>query len=292
MNRIVNNIMTLISNHGYDVYYVGGYVRDYLLGIKSDDYDLCTSASIEELKYILNDYEYDVNLETLCIKIDAIKIEITPYRKEVEYYNRRPIKYEHVNNLIDDLYRRDFTINSICMDKDGNIVDLLNGRNDLNNKIIRCIGNSNDRIVEDPLRILRALRFSAYLNFDIDNELMKSIYDIKELLRELSYERKYLEIDKIIDLKRLDILEGVSEYLDIDLSNIKYYNSKILVWMNIDYLNKYCISKKDRNIIDSVNKLNSEGLNNYSIYKYGLYISSLVGELNNIDVESASTNIC
>ena len=225
-------------------------------------------------------------METLCIKIDAIKIEITPYRKEVEYYNRRPIKYEHVNNLIDDLYRRDFTINSICMDKDGNIVDLLNGRNDLNNKIIRCIGNSNDRIVEDPLRILRALRFSAYLNFDIDNELMKSIYDNKELLRELSYERKYLEIDKIIDLKRLDILEGVSEYLDIDLSNIKYYNSKILVWMNIDYLNKYCISKKDRNIIDSVNKLNSEGLNNYSIYKYGLYISSLVGELNNIDVSN------
>ena len=286
MNNFVKEIMNLIINNGYEVYIVGGYVRDYLLNKKSNDYDLCTNCNINSLKKILCNYKYTIKFNTVSIIHDEINIEITPYRKEIKYFNRKPIEYELVNDLQEDLYRRDFTINSICMDVNSNIIDLLNGKSDINKKIIRGIGDNNKKITEDPLRILRAFRFSATTNFDIEENLMKSIIINKELLRSLSYERKKEEIDKIIDIHGLDILKPVSDILDIDLSNIKYYKSKILTWINIDYLNKYCTSKKDKSIINSIKIMSDEGINNYTVYKYGLYISSLLGELYNIDTIS------
>ena len=291
MNNIVKNIMCLINNSGYEVYIVGGFVRDYLLNINSNDYDLCTNANTNELEKILVDYKYKIELCTVKIAVDDINIEITPYRKELKYCNRRLIEYELIDNLEEDLYRRDFTINAICMDLNENIIDILGGKKDLENRIIRGIGNNDKKINEDPLRMIRAFRFSSVLNFDIDNYFMNSILENIELLKDISYEKKKIEIDKIIDVKRLDILKPVSVYLDIDLSNIRYYTSKILTWMNIDTMNKYCVSNNEKKLINNVKSLCLEGITNYNLYRYGKEISYLVDELYDIDIVDKYTNL-
>ena len=136
-NRIVIKIMKLINSYGYDCYIVGGFVRDKLLNIESHDYDLCTNALIKDLIKILDKYNIiSINYGTLTILIEDLKIEITTYRKEIKYYKRKPVEYIFVNTLEEDLHRRDFTINSICIDMNYNIIDLLGGINDINSKLI------------------------------------------------------------------------------------------------------------------------------------------------------------
>lgn len=287
MDKRVNDILRRLCIKGYECYVVGGYVRDYLLGRITNDYDLCTNATIKELKIILADYPIkEINYNTMVIKFNNIKVEITPYRKEIKYYNRRPIEYELVNTLEEDIVRRDFTINTICLDYNNCIIDLLDGENDLKKKIIRCVGNVEKKIQEDPLRILRALRFSALLDFSIDECLEESIRKYGYLIKTLSYERKKQEINYLIKLRRLDILKKYSleKYLDINLNKITYYTHDILVWMQLDYLGKYCVTKKEKKLFRQIKELDNLDLTDYNIYNYGLAISSLVAELKGIDI--------
>ena len=201
MNIEVRKILELINNDNYECYIVGGYIRDYILGINSKDYDICTNAPLDRLKYILRNYKYNIQFNTININIKDINIDITPYRREFVYYKRKPIKYEFTNKLQDDMQRRDFTINSICMDCNGNIVDLLNGILDIYNKQIKCIENIDRKLIEDPLRILRAIRFKVYLNFNIEKNLEIGIKKYGYLLKDLSYKIKKRELDKIIKYK-------------------------------------------------------------------------------------------
>ena len=286
MNNDVKNLLTILNNNGYEAYIVGGFVRDYLLNIKSNDYDICTNCPIKILSSILNNYEYKIYFDTLTIEIEDINIQITPYRKEFNYKNRHP-EYINVLDLKTDLLRRDFTINSICMDSNNKIIDILNGREDLNNRLIKCIGDIDTKLIEDPLRILRAIRFSIKLGFNIETKLKDKIIEYGYLLKNISYEIKKKEIDYLISYKRLDILKeyNLDKYLDINLENIKYYDNDILVWMNIDYLNRYIVSKKDKKLIKDITELHGLGLTMYNIYKYGLYTSSLVAQLDNIDIK-------
>ena len=286
MNKEVINILNIINNNSYEAYIIGGFVRDYLINIKSNDYDICTNCPIKILSSILNNYEYKIYFDTLTIEIEDINIQITPYRKEFNYKNRHP-EYINVLDLKTDLLRRDFTINSICMDSNNEIIDILNGREDLNNRLIKCIGDIDTKLIEDPLRILRAIRFSIKLGFNIETKLKDKIIEYGYLLKNISYEIKKKEIDYLISYKRLDILKeyNLDKYLDINLENIKYYDNDILVWMNIDYLNRYIVSKKDKKLIKDITELHGLGLTMYNIYKYGLYISSLVAQLDNIDIK-------
>jgi len=286
MNKEVINILNIINNNSYEAYIIGGFVRDYLINIKSNDYDICTNCPIKILSSILNNYEYKIYFDTLTIEIEDINIQITPYRKEFNYKNRHP-EYINVLDLKTDLLRRDFTINSICMDSNNEIIDILNGIEDLNNRLIKCIGDIDTKLIEDPLRILRAIRFSIKLGFNIETKLKDKIIEYGYLLKNISYEIKKKEIDYLISYKRLDILKeyNLDKYLDINLENIKYYDNDILVWMNIDYLNRYIVSKKDKKLIKDITELHGLGLTMYNIYKYGLYISSLVAQLDNIDIK-------
>lgn len=288
MNKTVYEILSLIENNGYICYIIGGYVRDYLLNIKSNDYDLCTNATMDTLKILLKDYEYKIYFDTMKLCIKDISIEITPFRVELEYKNRKPTIYYNVDTLKEDISRRDFTINTICMDLNNNIIDLLDGINEIKSRVIKCVGDCNIKLKEDPLRILRALRFSAYLDFKIDDKLKKAIIDNSHLLLSLSYEKKKEEIDKIININRLDILKlyNLDKYLDINLSNICYYKYNILTWYNIDYLNKYLISNNDKKIIYCLNNLYSKKFDNYYIYLYGYDIVCLASEFYNIDLIS------
>lgn len=287
MDYRVKEILELISINK-ECYIVGGYVRDYLLGINSNDYDICTNASIDELKKILNQYRYTIELNTLCIRFDNVKIDITPYRKEYMYFKRKPILYKKINNLKDDLIRRDFTINTICMDLSKNIIDLFNGKDDIDNKIIRCVGDDEKKIIEDPLRILRAIRFSSYLNFKIEKNLELAIKKYGYLLKDISHDTKKRELDKIIKYRGLDIIKKyhIDNYLDIDLSNIKYYKYDILTWVNIDCFNKYCITRKEKNIIKIINYIDNNNIDNYKLYKYGEELCDLIGNYIGMDLKS------
>ncbi len=294
MDLEVKKILQLINKHGYEAYIVGGYVRDYLLNIPSNDYDLCTNAHPDTLKKILNAYPIsEPNYTTMTIQTDKAKIEITTYRKELIYLKRKPVKYEYVNSLKEDLKRRDFKINTLCLDSEGHLIDLMHGLDDLKNKIIRSVGNPYKKMEEDPLRILRAIRFSACLDFQIDSELVLAICKYKKELRTLSYQRKKEEIEKLIKIKRLDILKyyQLDNYLELDLNRITYFDDMFLVWVTIDKNNKYIFKAKEKKIANQVRQLEKLELNDYNVYKYGKEVSNLVGQLKNIDATKIYSNL-
>ena len=174
MEKNIKKILETLESEGYQAYLVGGYVRDYLLGIASFDVDIATNALPKDIHRIFNSSKS--NYGSVNIKIDKLNVDITTYRKDLNYINRRPSTVKYINNLEEDLKRRDFTINAICMDKNGNIIDPLNGCLDLDKRLIKMIGDVDIKIQEDPLRIMRAIRFACVLDFGIDNELYAVSY--------------------------------------------------------------------------------------------------------------------
>lgn len=215
-------VLNKISELGYEVYIIGGYCRDLYLGFFNDDIDICTNAKYDDLK----DY-FSIakgNFGSMVLKYKNYEFEVTTFRKEGEYdKNRFPKKVEFVDTLEEDLKRRDFIINTLCIDKKGDFIDLLGARNDLDNKIIRCVGNCDYKISQDILRSLRAIRFATILNIKIDDELKESIKKYSYLLANLSDKRKKEEIDKILnsDNKEYGLLLiyvlGLNIYLNNDL---------------------------------------------------------------------------
>ena len=131
-------VLNILANNGYVAYIVGGYPRDYLLNIKSTDIDICTNAKPVELSAIFDtDKINDIGYGAIKIIYKNYRFDITTFRKDIKYEdNRRPIKIKYINDLKKDLLRRDFTINTLCIDKDGNLIDLLNAKGDIDNKII------------------------------------------------------------------------------------------------------------------------------------------------------------
>lgn len=198
--KIITNIIQLIKDEGYKAYVVGGFIRDYLLGKESYDVDITTSATPTEIKKIFKEYTLDDRFEkygSIKFEIEKYHIEITTFRKEYEYLNnRRPNRVEFITELSEDLKRRDFTINAICYDgKD--LIDEYNGIDDLNNRVIKMIGDPMIRFEEDALRMLRALRFSSSLGFKIDENICKAINEKCYLIDNLTNSVKKRELDSI-----------------------------------------------------------------------------------------------
>ena len=136
MNDKIKEILEMITNKGFKAYVVGGYVRDYLRKIKSIDVDICTNARVKDLMEIFKDYKItSLEYGNILLETKDYLFEITTFRKDIDYINNRKPIIEYVDTLEEDITRRDFTVNSICMDKDGKIIDLLNGKKDLNKKI-------------------------------------------------------------------------------------------------------------------------------------------------------------
>lgn len=257
MNIVVKEVLTLLNNKEFEAYIIGGYVRDYLLGIKSDDYDICTNALEENLRELFNVYES--NYGSCKIKYQDYKFEITTFRKELNYLNhRKPEQIVYVDSLAEDLKRRDFTINTICMDKDGKIIDLLKAREDLQDKVIKTVGNSEEKIQEDALRILRAIRFATVLNFKLDLELYDSIKKYGYLVKKLSYYRRRQELDKIFTsnniaygIKLINEL-NLAKYLEIR-TNFKI-TSLMGIWAQINNTN-YPFTREEKKMMnDYVNE--------------------------------------
>lgn len=300
MLDVALKILKELTDHSYKAYIVGGFVRDQLLGIESNDIDITTNATPKEIKEIFEDSclpTEDYGSVTVCKK--GINFEITTFRKEIEYQdNRKPVEVKYIDDLYTDLIRRDFTINSLCMDDQGNIIDFLNGKEDIDNKIIRTIGDANQKFFEDALRMLRAVRFSTVLGFKLSDEVTSAIKENKYLVKNLSYFRKKSELEKIfISPNRkngIQLLIDLGLDVELELPNLKKLlevetTSLIAMWYLLDVSDKFPFNKNELDLMSDVSNVIS--VNNFdpmALYKYGLYANSVAGELKNLDLKAIS----
>lgn len=189
MNKeIFKKLSQLFNSHGFRLYMIGGTTRDFLLGKEVFDYDFVSDATPDDMKVFLKDAEYHfAKYGSVKFKVDGVHVDITTLRKEGVYKDyRHPSEITYVKSIDEDYVRRDFTINAIYMDENFNIIDPSNGVKDLENKIIRFIGDPQKRIEEDPLRILRAERFAKKLNFVIEENSLKAIEKNRYLLDKIN----------------------------------------------------------------------------------------------------------
>lgn len=193
-------ILNIFKKNGYKAFIVGGCVRDILVGKKPEDWDISTSAKPNEVKELFNKtYDTGIKHGTVTLIFNAQKYEVTTFRKEGKYINsRRPKNVYYTDDLHIDLARRDFTVNAIAVDIEGNILDIFNGVSDISDKIIRCVGNPDERFSEDALRLLRAIRFSCQLDFTIETSTFRALKKNSKLISNISFERIRDEFNLIL----------------------------------------------------------------------------------------------
>lgn len=189
-----------------EMYFVGGCVRDLLMGKEPKDYDLASPHSADDMEAFLKSkgrrcYLIGKKFGTVGVKINGQLIEVTTFRSEVYDLSSRKPQVKFSENLRSDLKRRDFTINAIAVDMNGKIYDPYNGQKDIMRGIIRAVDNPKDRFMDDPLRILRAIRFAGRFNFKIDGRTKNAIEKTRNQLPRLSIERVIIEMDQILALQ-------------------------------------------------------------------------------------------
>ncbi len=198
----VISAITLLENAGYEAYAVGGSVRDSFLGNLASDFDITTSALPVEIKKVFERFkiiETGIKHGTVTVLFDVEPLEITTYRVDGEYEdNRHPKNVVFTRNIKEDLSRRDFTVNAIAFNHKRGIVDPFGGINDLKCGIIRAVGDAEKRFNEDALRILRCVRFSSVLGFEIEKDTKDSVKKMVHLLKNVSSERIFSELKKLI----------------------------------------------------------------------------------------------
>jgi tRNA nucleotidyltransferase (CCA-adding enzyme) len=196
----VEYIINTLIKHGFEAYAVGGCVRDSILGRIPEDWDITTSAKPEEIKKIFRrTVDTGIQHGTVTIMLDKDGFEITTYRIDGKYEDsRHPTEVKFTTSLIEDLKRRDFTINAMAYNAEKGIIDQFGGIRDIKSRIIRCVGNPEDRFDEDALRMLRAIRFSGQLGFLIDQETRNAIEQKADNIQNISGERIRTELNKLL----------------------------------------------------------------------------------------------
>lgn len=213
-----NEIIQKLKERGHEAFFVGGCVRDMLLGRDVHDWDITTSALPEQILECFEDSTpTGIRHGTVTVKVNGKEAEVTTYRADGIYLDgRHPESVVFVKNLSEDLARRDFTVNALAMDEAGNITDLFGGLHDLENQCIRCIGEPEVRFREDALRMLRAVRFSAQLDFKIEAATLSALERCAHLCEKLSSERIRDEMEKTLCSGRPERLEDMARYGLID----------------------------------------------------------------------------
>ena len=253
IDKKAQKVISMLESKGYNAYVVGGCLRDILLGRKSQDIDITTDALPNEIIDVFKDsykvIETGVKYGTVTVIIEASPIEITTFRSEQDYIDgRRPEKVSFEKDIKADLSRRDFTVNAMAYnDKDG-LVDLFGAKRDLEDKIIRCVGNPRQRFKEDKLRMLRAVRFATTFDFKIEDETFKAIKEYSQYLNEISIERINLELSKMLLvqkpskamllLKKTGLLKNILPVIDdmYGFSQQNPYHEKDLFFHTMDVL--------------------------------------------------------
>ena len=196
-NEVEIKILNKLNKCGKG-YIVGGAIRDILLGLKPKDVDFATNLSYETLKTLFSEYtpkETGKSFGVLRIRINNIDYEIAKFRKDI-YGKEKKVSF--VDDIKNDLARRDFTINAMAYNQKEGIIDLYNGQKDIENRIINFIGNAEERIIEDPLRVLRAFRFMSRLDFSLSENTIEAIKKQKDLLKNIPEERITMEFSKLL----------------------------------------------------------------------------------------------
>ena len=268
-----------LNNYGFEAYIVGGFVRDKLIGKESKDIDICTSATPKDLIELFDIASYnDGKYGAVSVIYKNYKFDVTTFRKEMKYEgNRKPIKVKYIKNLKKDLLRRDLI-------------------KDLNNKVIKTVGNPRYRIKEDSLRILRAIRFSVILDFTIDEKTKYYITRYSYLLKNLSYQRKKDELNKIFlslnKEKGRELLIELKLIKDLEIPKLKdivLCNDLIGIWAQLDVDDIYPFTKVEKKQMQELRNLLKENLYDaYTIYKYGLYLTMVAAEIKNIDIKKVN----
>ena len=222
----VDRIINKLEESGYEAYAVGGCIRDSVMGKVPSDWDICTSSLPEETLECLgaeNIVKNGLKHGTVTVRIDGENYEITTFRTDGEYLdNRHPESVTFVRDLHEDLSRRDFTMNALAYSKKRGLQDHFDGVKDIENGIIRCVGSPDKRFGEDALRILRALRFSSVLGFEIEKKTAKSIHKNAYLLKNISVERIMSEFVKILCGKNVEkVLLGFGDVIGEMIPKVK-----------------------------------------------------------------------
>lgn len=249
-------IISKLMDNGYQAYFVGGYIRDIFLKREINDIDIATDAHPEKVMSIFSKaIPTGLKHGTVTVLIDNFSFEVTTFRTESEYFDyRRPNQVFFVSSLFEDLKRRDFTVNAMAMTVDNQIIDPFNGSAAIENRMIKTVGSAKERFSEDPLRMLRAIRFAAQLDFTIEENTWQSILENASLIRFIAKERIKSELIKIID--------SVNPELGIDL----LIQSNMINWIkglenisitNTPFLAKRLLVKTDDLIIRIAILLNS-----------------------------------
>ena len=297
----VSFLIDTIYENGYEAFMVGGCVRDSILNLAPNDYDITTSATPQEIMNIFKDYKIiDTGIKhgTVSIILNNNIYEITTYRIEGEYENnRRPKNVEFTSNIEEDLKRRDFTINAMAYNEQFGIVDKFNGLEDLQKRIIKTVGNPDERFEEDGLRMIRAIRFSSKLGFSIDENTLKSIYKNAYIIKNISIERINDEFTKtlvsdnpqnIILLYKTKILENLGIHCNLNGYYYKELEKDINILKSCDnnlldrlIMLEYLISNKILKYIDKHEK-----------YKYYCENIKKVNIINNLRYSNKVINYC
>ncbi len=236
--QYILNVLNILYDAGFEGYLVGGCVRDALMGIEPHDFDLTTNALPDEIIACFSGMkiiETGLKHGTVTVVSEGENVEITTYRIDGKYLdNRHPEEVLFTRNIHEDLSRRDFTVNAIAYSPRDGYIDIFGGMDDIKNKIIRCVGSPDKRFNEDGLRLIRAIRFSAVLGFQIDEPTSQSIHSNVSLLQNISAERIFSELKKLIcgknaltvlrdyaDIIRV-VFPGLALYENIYTSNISY----------------------------------------------------------------------
>lgn len=227
----VQKCLSILNENGFEAYLVGGAVRDFLHGEPIHDYDITTSALPNQIQQAFSSYPTiptGIKHGTITVILDDQPIEITTYRTEQAYLDHRhPSQVHFTTSLEEDCARRDFTINALCFHPEEGVIDFFHGEDDLHNHIIRAIGDPNKRMEEDALRILRAIRFSSTLHFEIEPSTKQALFTQKELLSSISIERIREEFHQILlsDDPYLILLE-YQEIFTVFLPELHSYTKK------------------------------------------------------------------
>ncbi len=300
-------VLAILNEKGHDAYFVGGFVRDYLLKLPTEDIDITTSATPQQvMSYFTNSKPTGLKFGTVTVFVDNHAFEVTTFRKEGNYLNyRHPGKIEYSSSIEEDLKRRDFTINALAMGQNGEIIDLFHGKSDLENKIIRAIGDPFERFNEDALRIMRAFRFVSKLGFTIESETLLALTDNRMLIQKIANERVAAEIKKIIlapfqaealrlmhQAKITDALPSLSKGVEF-LSRLQGYSLDLQEFYALCFcLNQeeipesWRFSNKERNeiqtIVDLIEITQHDEFNEMIIYADGLDVCLKANNVNKL----------
>ena len=238
-------LSSLFETHHFQIYLVGGSVRDYFLFKSFKDMDIATDATLDDMKKFLSFHKTFENLQSGTFLFEQENVDVTRFRKEKNYRDfRHPQKIEFTKNIMEDASRRDFTINAMYLDAQQNLTDPYNGMEDLHQKVLRMIGDPFSRIEEDPLRILRAIRFCETYHLKMESSLKKAVIKQKVLLKKISYSKICEELKKF-SVSPKEVRKMLRKYSMDDIIPIYYENTTRLIFdLHCDTITKLYETKE------------------------------------------------